>query len=72
VDVPALSLDVSRFAAVLATLHACGLSTSERIECALTWARLPIALAEAMATAPGGHLQYPVQLPAIVYAEAGS
>lgn len=72
VDVPALSRDVSRSAALLATLHACGLSTPERIESALTWARLPVALAEAMATPPGNHLSYPVQLPAIVYTETGS
>lgn len=72
IDIPALALDVSRAAALLAALHACGLQTTERIECALTWARLPMALSEALACAPGSHLKYPLQLPAIVYTEGES
>jgi hypothetical protein len=43
--------------------------TAERIECALSCARLPLVLAEALAAAPGSHLQYPVNLPSIVYEE---
>lgn len=69
IDVPALALDVGRTAAVVATLHACGLRTMERIECALAWARLPAAVAEALATPPGSHRQYPVHLPNVVYTE---
>jgi hypothetical protein len=69
VEVPGLALDVSRVAAILAVLHACGLRTPERIEPALTWARFPTAMAEGLAAAPGSHAQYPVQLPAIVYTE---
>lgn len=69
VEVPALAHDVSRPAALIATFHACGLRSSDRIECALTWARLPIALAEALATKPGTHLEYPLMLPDTVYTE---
>jgi hypothetical protein len=72
IDVPALALDVGLVAALIATLHACGIRSSERVECALTWARLPIAMAEALATKPGSHLQYPVMLPDIVYTEGES
>lgn len=67
--VPSLSRDLSRPAAVLAVLHACGLRTAEQIELALAWARMPVALAEALAVSPGSHLQYPVNLPSIVYEE---
>ncbi|HEY6463708.1 MAG TPA: hypothetical protein VIY73_26245, partial [Polyangiaceae bacterium] len=70
--VPALAKDLSRPAAILAVLHACGLRTAERIEPALSFARLPFALAEALAAAPGTHLQYPVNLPQIVYEENAS
>lgn len=69
IDVPALALDPSRPAALLATLHACGVTSPERIECALVWARLPVAMAEALATPPSRAMQYPLQLPAIVYEE---
>jgi hypothetical protein len=69
IDVPALALDVGRTAALVATLHACGLRTMDRIEGALAWARLPATLAEALATPAGSHRQYPVHLPEIVYTE---
>jgi citrate synthase len=69
IDVPALTHDLSRAAALVATLYACGLTTADRMECALVLARLPVAMAEALATPPGSHRQYPVQLPAMVYTE---
>ncbi len=72
IEVPALSHDVGRTAALLATLHACGLKTAETLECALVTARLPAAMAEALATPPGSHRQYPVQLPGIAYREDAS
>ena len=72
VDVPALSHDLGRPAAVLATLHACGLKSVEAIECALVLARLPVAMAEALSTPSGSHRQYPVQLPRIAYTEEPS
>jgi len=72
IEVPALALDLGRAAALIAIFHACGLRSSDRIECALTWARLPIVMAEALATAPGTHLKYPVMLPHTVYTEEKS
>jgi len=72
VEVPALSRDLGRTAAILATLYACGLRSAESIECALVIARLPVAMAEALATPPGSHREYPVQLPAIAYTEEPS
>jgi hypothetical protein len=71
IDVPALALDPSRRAALLAVLHACGVDTPARIECALVWARLPVAMAEALAATwgPAGAMQYPVPLPLTVYDE---
>ena len=71
-DVPALSHDLDRAAAVLATLHACGLRSAEAMECALVMARLPVAMAEALSTPSGSHRQYPVQLPRIAYTEEPS
>jgi hypothetical protein len=71
-DVPVLRLDLTRSAALVAVLHACGLRAAELIECALVLARLPVAMAEALATPAGSHRQYPVQLPAIAYAEEAS
>jgi hypothetical protein len=68
-NVPGLAPDVGRVGAIVAVLHACGLRTPERIEHALTWARLPMAMAEALAAAPGSHMQYPVQVPPTVYTE---
>ncbi|HEY1697730.1 MAG TPA: hypothetical protein VGG39_36470 [Polyangiaceae bacterium] len=67
--VPGLTFDLGRTAAIVAALHACGLRTAEQIECALSWARLPLLLAEALAAKPGSHMQYPVNVPAIVYEE---
>lgn len=67
--VAALDLDVSRDAALVAVLHACGLRTSAQIEIALTWARLPFVMAEALAHAPNSYREYPVNLPPIVYGE---
>jgi hypothetical protein len=72
VDVPALWHDLGRAPALIATLHACGLKTAEVIECALVLAKLPIAMAEALATPAGSHRQYPVQLPTITYTEEPS
>jgi hypothetical protein len=72
VDVPALWHDVGRVPALLAALHACGLRTAEVLECALVTARLPVAMAEALATPAGSYRQYPLQLPTIAYAEEPS
>ena len=67
--VPALEHDVSRTAAVLAGLYECGLHGADQLESALVLARMPTALAEALATPPGSYRHYPVLLPPIAYDE---
>jgi hypothetical protein len=69
VDVPALAHDVNRSAAVVASLHACGLRAAEQVECALLLAKLPVAMAEALATPAGSYRDYPLLVPPIAYAE---
>jgi citrate synthase len=71
IDVPALAHDLSRSAALLATLHACGLTNAEQMECALVLAKLPVATAEALATPAGSYRDYPLLVPPIVYSEIG-
>ncbi len=69
-DIPALAHDVSRTAALLASFHACGLRTAKKIECALVIAKLPAAVAEALATPARSFRNYPVLLPGIEYVES--
>jgi len=69
VVVPALVHDLGRPAALLATLHASGLRTADTMECALVLARLPVAMAEGLATPAGSHREYPVLLPPIAYTQ---
>jgi hypothetical protein len=69
IDVPALAHEVSRSAAIIAALHACGLRTAPQLECALVLAKLPIAVAEALATPAGSYKDYPLLLPPIAYTE---
>jgi hypothetical protein len=70
--VPALSHDVGRFAAILAVFYECGLRQAEQMECALVLARLPVAVAEALATPAAGYRDYPVHLPPIEYVGPGT
>jgi hypothetical protein len=72
VEVPALALDVGRFAALVAVFHACGLTRPRQIECALVMAKLPVATAEALATPAGSFRRYPVLLPPIAYTDEAS
>lgn len=72
VAVPALVHDLGRPAALLAALYASGLRTAETMECALVLARLPVAMAEALATPAGSHRDYPVLLPPIAYTQEPS
>ena len=67
--VPALELDPSRLAALLALLHASGLRRPEQFEAAIVWARLPCLMAEALAVEPGAFREYPIDLPAFRYEE---
>jgi len=69
IAVPALSRGLGRSAALIAVLHACGLKTAEQIECAMVLAKLAACVAEALATPAGSYRDYPLLLPAIVYAE---
>lgn len=55
-------------AALLAGLHYCGLSP-EQIQACLIVARLPVAIAEALAVRPGSFRDYPMRLPELVYEE---
>jgi len=68
-DVPELAHDVSRAAALLATFWACGLKRARHIECALVFAKLPVALAEALATPARSFRAYPLLLPGIEYVD---
>lgn len=65
--VAALAHDLSRSAAVLAALHACGLRRPEQLETALVFARLPCVAAEAFAVAHGRFRDYPTNLPPFSY-----
>lgn len=67
--VPGLELDLGRLAAALATLHACGVRRAERLEVALTLARLATTTAEALAAKPAGFREYPLGLPPFRYVE---
>jgi hypothetical protein len=69
VVLPALEGDVGRIAALLATLHFAGLTRAEQLEAAFVLARLPAALAEALATPSHSFRDYPVDVPPIRYAD---
>lgn len=49
--------------ALLAVLHACGLTSAEQIELAIVLARMPCAVAEALTQQPGRYEEYPMDLP---------
>lgn len=53
--------------AVIAVLRACGLDTAAAITMALTFARLPLACAEALRTKPGNFGAYPIDTPHFEY-----
>jgi len=65
--VPTIGYDVGLDTAILATLIACGLTSRERLEVALTCARLPLVCAEALTWKPGDLRRYPMNLPRFVY-----
>jgi hypothetical protein len=67
--VSALAHDLTRMAALLAVLHACGLRRAEQLEVALTVARLATTTAEALAAPPAAFKEYPMGLPPFRYAE---
>jgi hypothetical protein len=67
VRLPVLEHDLSRTAALLATLRFAGLKHPEQLEAAIVLARLPSTLAEAFATPPHSFRDYPVGLPPLRY-----
>jgi hypothetical protein len=66
-EVPALTQDPTRTAAVLAVLYACGLRRREQLEAAIVHARLPCVLAEALAERATNFANYPINLPHFSY-----
>ncbi len=69
-SVPAIGYDLRLDVAMVAVFIACGLRRREQIEAAFCIARLGSVYAEALATTPGDHRSYPLDLPNFVY-EAG-
>lgn len=67
--VPGIGLKPARDAAIVMVLHACGFRRRERLEAAITLARLPSALAEALAERPTNFGNYPINLPRYAYSE---
>jgi hypothetical protein len=68
-DVRGLRERPTRDAALVMLLFACGFKRRERLEAVLLLARLPSALAEALAERPANLANYPINLPRFVYQE---
>lgn len=69
---PNLSQPIAPQAAVLAALHACGLTARRPLEALLVWVRLPVVMAEAFAETVANFKNYPTNLPRFVYEESSS
>lgn len=67
-SVPALACGPTRVAAVVAVMHACGL-TRDAMVTAMVTAQLPIAMAEALARPTLGMRDYPMNVPRFEYEE---
>ena len=65
--VAALAYDLNIEAAIIAVLVGCGLRHREQLELAFTFARLPIACAEAFAAKTGAFDEYAMNTPQFVY-----
>jgi hypothetical protein len=68
--VPGLAERPSREAALVMLLFACGFKRRERLEAVIALARLPSAIAEALAERPTNFGNYPINLPRFVYTES--
>lgn len=66
-DVPALSQPLSRDAALIAVLFACGLRRAEQLEAVWMIAGLGASFAEGMATPTKSFREYPMNLPTFRY-----
>src|SRR5213075_2997917 len=69
-SVPALQQSVTREAAILSVLFACGLRRAEQLQAAVVLARMPCALAEGFAERATNFGHYPINLPPFVYEES--
>jgi len=70
VDVPLLGREPRRDLALVAVLHACGLTTPLQVATALSLARLPVAAAEAAPRNPDQFVEkYPMDTPPFRYEE---
>ena len=69
VEIPALTGDLGRWAALFTTLHFAGIRRSEQIETVLVMACLAPTMAEALAHAPPDLDKYPINVPAFSYEE---
>ena len=67
--IPALADRPTRDAALLVVLFALGVQRPEQLEAALALARLPCAIAEALAERPANFGNYPINLPRFAYTE---
>ncbi len=65
--VPALRRDPSKTVAIVAVMRACGLRTPFQLSAALSIARLPSVLAEAVSTKVGDFKSYPMDVPHFEY-----
>ena len=68
--VPGLAQRPSRDVALLMVLFAVGFKRRERLEAAIMLARLPSAIAEALAERPTNFSNYPINLPRFAYTES--
>jgi hypothetical protein len=71
-NAPGLDADPSLDAALLAVLHACGLTTRDGIEAALLVARIGCAAAEGFAVKPASFRDYPMNNPPHRYVGGGA
>jgi hypothetical protein len=69
-SVPALQQSLTRDAALLSVLFACGLRQPEQLQAIIVLARMPCALAEGFAERATNFGQYPVNLPGFAYEES--
>ena len=69
VRLPLLERSLSRSAALFAVLVQAGVRRAEQLEAVMVLARMPSAIAEALAEKPANFGHYPVNLPAFEYQE---
>jgi hypothetical protein len=72
VVVPLLGADPSLTAALLGTLHACGLTQVHQLQAAWILARMCTVAAEAFSAKRAAYRDYPLRLPEYIYTEARS